>query len=203
MLVELFWVRCQGWSGSCSNPAPDLGFWAKPRHLRHKLERQINIRGLLLVLESRLCCSSSLFLLVTAPSGFQGLDIWQGRWHIVTPKTASRLSDADSREPTLYSRGCWVSSRCFQHNSEQETTSRTARPQVLEPPSGLRRGKRLHIRNQHLRNHRGFSAAFSNGLSVACSNIITLFNGIYQMIVTCSVDVYWKSPMAFQWQIPI
>ena len=28
--------------------------------------------------------------------GFQGLDICQGRWHIATPKTASRLSDAAS-----------------------------------------------------------------------------------------------------------
>ena len=31
------------------------------------------------------------------------------------------------------------------------------------------RGKILHARNRHLRNHRGFSVACSDGLSVACS----------------------------------
>ena len=32
------------------------------------------------------------------------------------------------------------------------------------------RGKRLHTRNRHLRNHRGFSVAFAKGFSVAFSN---------------------------------
>ena len=36
------------------------------------------------------------------------------------------------------------------------------------------RGNRLHARDQHLRSHRGFSGAFSNGLSVAFSEGISL-----------------------------
>ena len=31
------------------------------------------------------------------------------------------------------------------------------------------RGKGLHARNRHLRNHHGVSVAFSRGISVACS----------------------------------
>ena len=40
--------------------------------------------------------------------------------------------------------------------------------------------KDLHTRNQHLRTHRGFSVALSNGLSVAFSNISELFSYILQ-----------------------
>ena len=35
-------------------------------------------------------------------------------------------------------------------------------------------GKLLHTRDRHLRTHRGFPVALSNGLSVACSNTISL-----------------------------
>ena len=65
------------------------------------------------------------------------------------------------------------------------------------------RGKRLHTRNRHLRNHRVFSVALSNGLSGAFSHIILLFSGIVQRIVTCRVDVHWNSPMDFQWRFPM
>ena len=56
------------------------------------------------------------------------------------------------------------------------------------------RGKRLHARNRHLRNPRGFSVAFFNGNS--------LFSVISQRIVTCPVDFYWNGPMDFQWHFP-
>ena len=44
----------------------------------------------------------------------------------------------------------------------------------------------------------------SNGLSVACSNVISRFSGMAQRIVTCPVDVYWNSrrwtfSVVFQW----
>ena len=75
---------------------------------------------------------------------------------------------------------------------------------LLLPPSsahfgheiflGRGRGKRSHTRNRHLRNHRGFSAAFSN--------IISLVSGIFQRIGTCPVDVYWIRPMDLQWHFP-
>ena len=61
------------------------------------------------------------------------------------------------------------------------------------------RGKILHTRNRHLRNHRGLSAAFSNGFSVAFANGISHVSGISQRIVTCPVDCYWSCPMDFQW----
>ena len=64
--------------------------------------------------------------------------------------------------------------------------------QVLRPTgvwqNGIFRGKRLHTRNQHLRRHRGFSVAFSNGLSAACSNEISLLICSVQRIVTVPVD---------------
>ena len=44
----------------------------------------------------------------------------------------------------------------------------------------LDRGNILHTRNQHLRKHRGFSVACSNGFSVAFSTAISLFSGIFQ-----------------------
>ena len=47
----------------------------------------------------------------------------------------------------------------------------------------LLRGNILHTRNQHLKNNSGFPVAFSNGLSVACSNIIPFFSGIFTGIV--------------------
>ena len=53
----------------------------------------------------------------------------------------------------------------------------------------LRRGKILHTRNRHLRNHRGLSVACSNGCSVAFSNRLSLFSGIFQRIDTSPVDV--------------
>ena len=61
-----------------------------------------------------------------------------------------------------------------------------------------RRGKILHTRNRHLRNHGGFSVARSNGLSVAFSNGISLVGGMLQRIVTCPVDFDWNLPMELQ-----
>ena len=58
--------------------------------------------------------------------------------------------------------------------------------------------KILHTRNQHLRNHRGSSVAFSNGLSVAFSNRISLLSASFQRIVSCQVEFYWNSPMDCQ-----
>ena len=60
------------------------------------------------------------------------------------------------------------------------------------------RGKRLHTRNRHLRNHRGFSAAFSDGFSVAFSNGSSLLSGNPQRI-TFPVDLCWKCPMDCEW----
>ena len=62
---------------------------------------------------------------------------------------------------------------------------------ILERERGGARGKRLHTRNQHLRNH--------CGLSVACSTIISLFSCSLQRIVTCPLDSYWNVPTDFQW----
>ena len=61
------------------------------------------------------------------------------------------------------------------------------------------RDKRLHTRNQHLGNHRGFSVAFSNGLSVVFSNITSNVSCIPQRIVTFPVDFSWNCPMDVQW----
>ena len=60
---------------------------------------------------------------------------------------------------------------------------------------GTHRDKISHTRNQHLRNHRGFS--------VACSKGISLFSGIFQRIVICPVDFYWNCPMDFRWHFPV
>ena len=66
------------------------------------------------------------------------------------------------------------------------------------------RGKRLHAGNRHLRN-RGFSVAFSNGCSVACSNIIALVSGMFHRIVTFPVDstgnVQRMFSGVFQWNL--
>ena len=47
----------------------------------------------------------------------------------------------------------------------------------------------MHTRNKNLRNHRGFSMALPNGLSVAYSTIISMFNGTFQRIVTHPPEV--------------
>ena len=57
------------------------------------------------------------------------------------------------------------------------------------------RGKILHTRNRHFRNHRGFSVVFCNGFS--------LFSGSFQRIVTFPMDVHWIFPMDFQWNFPM
>ena len=61
----------------------------------------------------------------------------------------------------------------------------------------------LHTRSQHLRTHRGFSVAFSNGCSVAVSNGSSLLSGIFQRIVTFPVDLYWNSPMDVHCHFPM
>ena len=53
------------------------------------------------------------------------------------------------------------------------------------------RGKILHTRNKHLGNHRGFSVAFSYGLSPVIS--------MFQRIVTFPMDFLWIVPADFQW----
>ena len=70
---------------------------------------------------------------------------------------------------------------------------------IFRRPTWFVRGKILHARNQHLRYHRGFSVAFPNECSVACSNIVSLVSGISERIVTRPVDVYWNSLMDVQW----
>ena len=65
------------------------------------------------------------------------------------------------------------------------------------------RGKILHSRNRHLGNHRGFSVAFSDGCSVACSNKSSLVSGMLQRIVTFPVDFHWNPQMDLQWHSPI
>ena len=45
--------------------------------------------------------------------------------------------------------------------------------------------------------------AFSDGLSVAVSKGFSLFNGIWQRIVTCPVDLYLDFPVDFQWHFPM
>ena len=90
-----------------------------------------------------------------------------------------------------------------------------ALPRERSPRSNLRRasregrqkktnrGERLCTGNRHLRNHRGFSVAFSSGFSVAFSNGISLFSGIFQRFVPCPVDCYWNYPMIVQWHFPM
>ena len=67
----------------------------------------------------------------------------------------------------------------------------------------LIRGKPLHTRNQHLRNHHDISVAFSNGLSVAFSNLILLFSGIFQRSATFPVDFHCNCHIDFPWHFPI
>ena len=67
----------------------------------------------------------------------------------------------------------------------------------------VRPGWRSHARNQHLRNHRGSSVAFSNGLPMVFSNRTSLFSGIFQRTVTCPVDFYWNRQMNVQWHFPM
>ena len=64
------------------------------------------------------------------------------------------------------------------------------------------RGKRLHTRNRHLRNHRGCSVAVPNGCSVAFSNGFSLFSCMFKRIVAYPVDLYWNFPMNVQWHFP-
>ena len=57
------------------------------------------------------------------------------------------------------------------------------------------RDDRLHTRNRHLRKRRGFSVAFSNGLSVTVCNTCSFVSGMFQRIVTFPVDDHWNCPM--------
>ena len=51
-------------------------------------------------------------------------------------------------------------------------------------------------------NHRESSEALSKGFSVAFSNGISLFSCIFQRIITFPVDLYWNCPRDFQWHFP-
>ena len=55
----------------------------------------------------------------------------------------------------------------------------------------ISRAKRLH----NLRNHRGLSVAFSDGISHD--------RGIFLRIATCPADFHWNCPMDFQWHLPM
>ena len=48
---------------------------------------------------------------------------------------------------------------------------------------------RLHAGNRHLRNHRGFSVAFSNGVQW---HVLTEVHGVFKRIVTCPGMFYWN-----------
>ena len=65
------------------------------------------------------------------------------------------------------------------------------------------RDKRSHARNRHLRSHRGFSVALTNGFAVGFPNGLSLVSCIVQRIVTFPVDFNLNCPMdfsgIFQW----
>ena len=61
----------------------------------------------------------------------------------------------------------------------------------------------MHTGNRHLKNHRGFSVAFSNGCSVVFSDGISLFSCMFKRIATCPVDVYWNFPIDVQCRFPM
>ena len=76
-------------------------------------------------------------------------------------------------------------------SSEVQSSKRRARcanPGIVARLDLETRGKILHTRNRHLRNHRGCSVAFTNIFSVASSNTISLVSVIVQRIVTRPVD---------------
>ena len=54
----------------------------------------------------------------------------------------------------------------------------------------------------YIYNHRGCSAAWSNGLSVACSKGNSLFSGVFERIVTFPEHVHWSCPMDLRWHFP-
>ena len=57
------------------------------------------------------------------------------------------------------------------------------------------RGRRLRTRDRHLRDHRGCSVAFANGIS--------LVGGMIKRIVTCTVDFQWSCPTDRQRRFPM
>ena len=61
----------------------------------------------------------------------------------------------------------------------------------------------MHTGNRHLGNRCGFSAAFSNELSVELSNDFSFVCGMFQRIVTLSMDFHWNCPMDVQWHFPM
>ena len=65
------------------------------------------------------------------------------------------------------------------------------------------RRKICNARNGHHGKRGGFSVALSDTLSVACSNTLSLFSGIFQHMFTFLVDVHWKCPMDFQRHSPM
>ena len=61
----------------------------------------------------------------------------------------------------------------------------------------------MHTRNRHLRNQRGFSVAFSNGIPAAFSNIISFVRGTFHRIVTSPVDAHWNCLIDVQLHFPM
>ena len=65
------------------------------------------------------------------------------------------------------------------------------------------RRKILQARHRHLRNRRRFSVACSDGSSVAFSKYVSLVRGIFQRIVTfsvnCTGNVQWMFSGIFPW----
>ena len=93
-----------------------------------------------------------------------------------------------------------INGMCIKQNIIHENNILFRKSPLLGPPLSL--PEYCKPENRHLGNRRGFPVASSDGLSVASSNIFSLFSGILQRIVTCPVDVYWKSPMDSQWHFP-
>ena len=65
-------------------------------------------------------------------------------------------------------------------------------PPARVPAFPQNRGSILHTRNRHLGNHPGSSVAFPNGLSVACSQVISCVSGMFQRMIT--FPVYGRFP---------
>ena len=62
----------------------------------------------------------------------------------------------------------------------------------------------IYIYIYNLRSHRGFSVAFSNGFQWCfLFQRDSLVSGMFQRIITCPVDSYWKCPVDVQWHFPM
>ena len=67
----------------------------------------------------------------------------------------------------------------------------------------INRGTGLHTRNQHFRNHRGFSVALSQWTFSGMFRHNFTFSSIFQRIVTFPAYVHWNCPINCQWNCPM